>query len=438
MGAGRLGEFLVAEGLSQADLARGLAVARAEKTRLGSALVLLGLRTSDEVATALARLKGVPAARDKHLAAIAPGTRALLPVEMARRLCAVPVGLLRGAKPALVVAMRDPDDAAAIAELEFATGHPIRPAVACEARLREVIEHMGDDPSSEGGPPPPIDELTPPPRGLAPATPATPPPPAPPATIDLTPITLDVPARKLPRAVMPLVPPPRRTREPTPPVTLAKAAPVGESLLDEPPRREGLPRWLVTLALVGAAVGIAVLAWDFLHDDAPAPGTPIGGEFHCKRLDLTLTMPGAGWIEREDLPAAPSMPNGGRVRTDLFSRGDRTAPGNVLFVARITKDGVFAGITRDQFSAAVDAMRSVATSTLGDPAFALHIGSCTQDTMAGKPLAVCSGTGDVLGTSYDLRFLFWIASDDDAIELIYNDRTDARAAGDVARSIKLD
>ena len=78
-GGVRLGEILVEDaGLSRADLARGLALARSEKTRLGSALVGMGLLTADQVATALARQKGVASARDKHLDAIDGETIALI------------------------------------------------------------------------------------------------------------------------------------------------------------------------------------------------------------------------------------------------------------------------------------------------------------------------------------------------------------------------
>jgi hypothetical protein len=464
MGAGRLGEILVAEGLSPADLARGLAVARAEKTRIGSALVLLGLRTADEVATALARQKGVAAARDKHFAAIAPGTRALVSAATAKRLCAVPVGIVRGATPTLVVAMRDPDDAAAIAALARETGHEIRPAVACEARLREVIDALGEDPPRFELLPPMIDELTPPPRPLPPALellelPELPASPAP-GTIDLTPTTLDLPAPPLGVPAIPLSPvlapakpvvvstdlelavdPPPRAAAPHTPVParapLGKPAALeGVSVVEEP-ARAGIPRWLVSLGLLAAAAVIGVLAWDYFHDDSPAPGTPLAGEFHSKRLDATLTLPGAGWIEQPDVMSAlPKMQNGS-MRGDLFLRGDPGAPGNVLMLLRLTMDGAFASMTPDQFQQIVDGMQSSGAS-LGGGVFALRGVTCTQDTMAGKPLADCRGSGDIKGTTYDLRFLLWVASGDDVMLLFYLDKADAGASLDVARSIKLD
>ena len=40
--------------------------------------------------------------------------------------------------------MRDPRDQKAIAELERESGHKILPAVACESRLRELVDALVD------------------------------------------------------------------------------------------------------------------------------------------------------------------------------------------------------------------------------------------------------------------------------------------------------
>ncbi|MCE9572049.1 MAG: hypothetical protein K8W52_02720, partial [Deltaproteobacteria bacterium] len=136
----RLGEIVVEQGLaSEADVARGLARARETGQRLGAALIELGLCEADGIATALASQHGVPAARDKHLAAIAPETRALLSPASAERWCAVPVAVAVGEAPSLVVAMRDPGDADAIAAIARETGYAIRPAVASERRIRAAL-----------------------------------------------------------------------------------------------------------------------------------------------------------------------------------------------------------------------------------------------------------------------------------------------------------
>jgi len=136
----RLGEILLAGGaVTEEELERALARARQVGQRLGGALIALGIVDADQVASALGEQKGVAAARDRLLRQVAAATVALVPAELARRLCVVPLRL-EGDGGELSVAMRDPDDEAAIAELERATGHAIRPAVASEVRLRQAIE----------------------------------------------------------------------------------------------------------------------------------------------------------------------------------------------------------------------------------------------------------------------------------------------------------
>jgi hypothetical protein len=123
----------------------------------------------------------------------------------------------------------------------------------------------------------------------------------------------------------------------------------------------------------------------------------------------------------------------------MFSRGDKVQPRNVLLLARITIDGAFANVTPDDFQHVVDGMQEGAMTAIGNSAFTMRGGvSCAQDSMAGKPLAVCRGSGAVGQTPYDLRVLFWIASGDDAIVLFYLDHDDAGAATELAKSIKLD
>jgi hypothetical protein len=135
----RMGDILLAaRAVTSGELARGLERARLVGQRLGSALMALGMLEADQVAAALAALKGVPAARDVDIrhATIAPVLR--VPPELARELCALPLAL-RGDRE-LVVAMRDPDDLDAVAALTRAAGLAIRPAVASEARLRQALE----------------------------------------------------------------------------------------------------------------------------------------------------------------------------------------------------------------------------------------------------------------------------------------------------------
>jgi hypothetical protein len=133
----RLGERLVSEGATtSAALDAALARQRTTGERIGSALIALGV-DADAVARALAGQKSVVPACDAELAAVSPALRRLVPDELVRRLWAVPLRVATSGE--LVVAVRNPDDTASLAELEHAVGGPIRPAAAAELRLRQAI-----------------------------------------------------------------------------------------------------------------------------------------------------------------------------------------------------------------------------------------------------------------------------------------------------------
>jgi hypothetical protein len=135
-----LGEALVQDaGLSREDLTRALAVARARGLRLGSALIELRLFSADDIAMALAQQHGVASARDKHLEKIDPATRARISPATEERLGAIAVALTHDEPPRLVVAMRDPRDASAIAALEAEAKLVVIPAVAAASRLDAII-----------------------------------------------------------------------------------------------------------------------------------------------------------------------------------------------------------------------------------------------------------------------------------------------------------
>jgi hypothetical protein len=136
----RVGDILLASrAVSAGELARGLERSRRNGQRLGSALMALGCLDADQVAAALSALHGVPPARDVDLRHAAALPVASVPLELARRLCVLPVALVGDGRE-LVVAMRDPCDLDAIGALIRATGLVIRPAVASEARLHQGIE----------------------------------------------------------------------------------------------------------------------------------------------------------------------------------------------------------------------------------------------------------------------------------------------------------
>ncbi len=133
--------MLLASGMiSERDLEAARVHQRATGARLGATLIDLGFLDADDVARALARQHGVPAALTSHLRNRDRAQAERIPADLARNLHALPVGLSRGASGLnLVVCFRDPDPDI-IAEVARSAGMPIIPAVACERLLtRELV-----------------------------------------------------------------------------------------------------------------------------------------------------------------------------------------------------------------------------------------------------------------------------------------------------------
>jgi len=470
-GGARLGEILVEiAGLSPADLARGLALARSEKVRLGTALIALGLASSDDVATALAQQQGVVAARDKHLDSIVAETRALVPAKIAQRLCAIPVGVVRGEPPELVVAMRDPLDQAAIDELARVTGYRIRPAVASEGRLRDLVDALKDEPAVQAPRPKspsqmPMIDITPVPAALpAPLLPASfgpalepaeeiplpdpsrIPTPAPHASRDVIVSTNDLELVDVPRAR-------RLSQQPTlgaqpsrlPPV-VAKAAPVGGAILDEKPSGGGvgIPKILVQLLGLGVAIAVGYVAYQWsqgaFSDDEPITGPAVHGQFHSDRLGVTMRLTGS-WHESPDGIGAGKLPMmGDSTRADAFLRGDSaTHPDKALIIMRVTQAGAFAQVDHDNFMTLLRSMEE-GSSQMSNEMFTLDGKlACRESSLGASPLGICSGKGEVLSTDYDIDFFLWMPTADDALIAVWFDRDrDETEAMALVRSIQLD
>lgn len=471
----RLGELLIADaGLSRADLGRGLALARGNGLRLGSALVALEIVSADTIATALAKQHGVAAARDKHLTSIAPEVRTLISAATAKRLCAIPVGILRGEGAELVVAMRDPKDKVAIAELERESGHKVRPAVACEGRLRELVDALKDESAPAPADDPRaldlIDLAALPPMGALDHTPAT----RPMERIDLTPppapvgIPLPAPASP-PKLELPPTPElgtagdlelaaPIRPRTPShpPPMTgmtgksplMARPAvalpPVsGGAVLDEP-RHGGIiiPGWIKTvvgLAISGVCFYFAYNWAAHRGDDGPITGPAVHGTFHSDRVGASMRLAGANWHDQGgDLNGQKLAELGDSVRIAVFMRGDEMPPDAVAMVARINQQGAFPiEVDPDVLRAGLDNMEKQASS-MSNGLFTLEGLKCRVDGTS-PPVGACDGNGSVIGDNYQIHFYVWIASTDDALMVIWFDKDggadDARALVD---SIRLD
>ena len=150
----RLGELLIAAGWATAAVIdAALAQQRERGARLGAILVDSGALAVDDVARALARQHGVPAALERHLSARDPALAQVVPGAVAVAIGAVPVAWSRGAQGmSLVVCFRDPTPAH-IAELARVTGVPVIPAVACERvivrELRAAYPEESDAPAPD-------------------------------------------------------------------------------------------------------------------------------------------------------------------------------------------------------------------------------------------------------------------------------------------------
>jgi type IV pilus assembly protein PilB len=144
----RLGEILVERGLLESSLEQALAVQKLEpETRLGVALVRLGVVTEEDVAVALAEQKSLDYI-DPLSVQIEPALIWRVPRRLAEQRQLMPLRRLQSG--AVLVAMADPSDADALRELEFSLGSSIHAAVASPSRLRRAIyRHYSIEPVAE-------------------------------------------------------------------------------------------------------------------------------------------------------------------------------------------------------------------------------------------------------------------------------------------------
>src|SRR5690606_29430160 len=137
----RLGDLLVRNGLiTQEQLAKAVADARANGTSIRYSLVKLGFIEEHDLVRAIARLYRVPAV-DLEQVVIDPRVIRLVPADIALKHGILP---LRRIGRTLTVAMADPTDAGALDDLKFITRHDIEPVIAGEFTLRKHLEkHYG-------------------------------------------------------------------------------------------------------------------------------------------------------------------------------------------------------------------------------------------------------------------------------------------------------
>lgn len=105
--------------------------------QLASHLLKLGFVDEATLGEALTEVTGAPYASPAQLRIISPDPLSCLTSEQAERLKVCPFDF---AGRALRVAMLNPRDAVAMAEIRSVTGHPVEPWVTCEYRLYQALE----------------------------------------------------------------------------------------------------------------------------------------------------------------------------------------------------------------------------------------------------------------------------------------------------------
>jgi type IV pilus assembly protein PilB len=133
----RLGQLMVERGLvTDAQLEQALSEQRRTGKRMGETLLKMGAISSLDLARVLADHLGLPfvdlRSRPPDLV-----LAALIPEQIARRYCALPVARWSGQ---LVVAMANPNDVFALDDLRVLTGQPVIPALAEPEHLQQTLD----------------------------------------------------------------------------------------------------------------------------------------------------------------------------------------------------------------------------------------------------------------------------------------------------------
>src|SRR5690606_20818327 len=119
--------------------------ARQNGYRIGYSLIRLGFVQESELTRALAKQYRVPAV-DLDRVQVDPKIVKMVPGDLALRYLVLP---LRRVGRMLTVAMANPTDAGAIANLKFITRHDIEPVIVGEYTLRKHLEHYYGDKEDE-------------------------------------------------------------------------------------------------------------------------------------------------------------------------------------------------------------------------------------------------------------------------------------------------
>ena len=137
-----LGEVLVAQGVLTAERLAQAEQARAQQgASLGKTLIDLNFASEGQIVAAVAAQIGLPFAEVKP-GTVDPVAAGLMPRDLARQLMALPVRF--EGDTAVLVALADPGNAAALQQVAAVTGLEARPALAVKGDLAQAIEHLAD------------------------------------------------------------------------------------------------------------------------------------------------------------------------------------------------------------------------------------------------------------------------------------------------------
>src|SRR5437016_12640848 len=133
----RLGDLLVKEKvITPEQLEQAVRMQKGSGSRLGAPLVKLGFLSDEDVTNFLSRQYGVPAINLQFFE-IDPAVVKLIPHETAKRYQILPLSRV-GAS--LTIAMVDPTNVFAMDDIKFMTGFNIKPVLASDAAIMDVIE----------------------------------------------------------------------------------------------------------------------------------------------------------------------------------------------------------------------------------------------------------------------------------------------------------
>lgn len=385
----RIGEILISSGvIDDAQLHQALGAQLVSGARLGTELVALGFADFDAITDALSTQTGIRGARRRYFERADDRTLELVPRAVAERLRVFPLGVLPDVD-ALVVAMRDPEDGEAIAELAEIVGRQVHPVVAAEGLIAANVAARYPATAAE---PQPAASRPPPPVIAVAAAQAS-------ARIELGEVRAGSPVQA---AAPPLASIPEAQVFSLPPATTYRAGSRWSSV--------GHAHLLKRVGVVVAALIAATLAWKLLSGGEDAERTiDVGGKpFHVAHVHMEVTLP-VGW---RYLPGKDYEQRLGVVkeRGSLFYRGGTVElPDEGIVLMLVDSGGTVPEELGDaRFGQVLEGIRKASTrSTRG---ISMSLVACDISLARGTRTGECTGTASFDGDRRNLLLFVWMES----------------------------